>query len=63
MEDCMEVIKNDEMPLSTYLIIHKDAELSEVDKQAIYSWCQKIIDTLKAKYPPDSLIFKRQKRD
>jgi hypothetical protein len=62
MEEIMEQIKQDEMPLSSYTLIHRNAELSEADKQTMYSWCQQIIDTLKAKYPADSLILKREKR-
>ena len=62
MEECMEQIKKNEMPLDSYTWIHKDAILSETDKQTINTWCSSIIDTLKAKYPPDSLIFKEQRR-
>ena len=62
MEDCMEQIKKDEMPLDSYTWIHKDAILSESEKQKLNAWCSQIIDTLKAKYPPDSLIWKREKR-
>jgi Haem-binding domain len=62
MEECMEQIKKNEMPLDSYTWIHKDAILSEADKQTINTWCNSIIDTLKAKYPPDSLIFKEQRR-
>jgi hypothetical protein len=61
MEECMDQIKKDEMPLNSYTWIHKDAILSETDKQTIYAWCRQIIDTLKAKYPPDSLILKEEK--
>jgi hypothetical protein len=61
MEECMEQIKKNEMPLDSYTWIHKDAILSEADKQTINTWCNSIIDTLKAKYPPDSLVFKEQK--
>jgi hypothetical protein len=63
MEEFMEQIKNDDMPLSSYTLIHKNAELSEADKQTLNAWCQQIIDTLKAKYPADSLILKKQKWD
>jgi hypothetical protein len=63
LEECMEQIKKDEMPLSSYTIIHTKAVLSETDKQTIYAWSQKIIDKLKATYPPDSLVLQNQKRD
>ena len=61
MEELMDQIKDDEMPLSSYTLIHRDAELSPADKQILNLWCQQIIDNLKAKYPPDSLVFKREK--
>jgi cytochrome c551/c552 len=63
LEDFMEQIKNGDMPLSSYTIIHKDAKLSEADKQILNAWCRQIIDTIKAKYPADSLILEKQKRD
>ena len=59
LEECMEQIRNDEMPLDSYTWIHKNAILSEPDKQKVYTWCQSVIDSLKAKYPPDSLILKK----
>jgi cytochrome c551/c552 len=61
MEEFIEQVKKGEMPLSSYTLIHTNAKLSESDKQTLYAWCNNIIDTLKATYPPDSLIFKRQK--
>jgi len=62
MEECMDQIKHNDMPISSYTWIHTDAELSEANKQTMYAWCRKIIDTLKAKYPADSLIQKDDKR-
>ncbi len=61
MEECIEQIKKDEMPLNSYLWIHKDAQLNETDKRTLYAWCNQVIDTLKATYPPDSLILKKEK--
>jgi hypothetical protein len=62
MEDFMDQIKEDEMPLDSYTWIHRNALLSDADKEKLNTWCQGIIDTLKAKYPPDSLVLKRPKR-
>jgi hypothetical protein len=36
---CDEITEN-EMPLKQYLIIHKDAELSQADKDLLCSWSQ-----------------------
>lgn len=32
-------IKDDEMPLASYLLIHKDASLSESEKKMLMDWC------------------------
>jgi hypothetical protein len=61
MEELMDQIRHDEMPLSSYTLIHRNAKLSKMDKETMYKWSQKIIDTLKAKYPADSLILKKEK--
>jgi len=61
MEEVIEQIKKDEMPLPSYTWIHKDAILSDGEKVTINTWAQSIIDTLKARYPADSLVLpKRQ---
>ena len=62
MEDCLEQLKNDEMPLSSYTLIHRDAILSPSDKDTLSRWCQGIIDQIKAKYPPDSLVLPKRKK-
>ena len=33
-------VKDGEMPLFSYLLIHRDARLSEVDTEAIFQWTQ-----------------------
>jgi hypothetical protein len=63
MEESMEQIKKNEMPLDSYTWIHRNSILSDGDKEILNAWCQKIIDTLKARYPADSLVWKRPKRD
>jgi len=63
LEEFMDQIRNDDMPLSSYTLVHTQAKLSEPDKQTIYSWCKNVIDTLTARYPPDSLIMEKQKWD
>ena len=61
LEECIEQVKEGEMPLASYTLIHTDAKLSENDKTLITNWAQGIMDTLKARYPADSLILKRPK--
>ena len=59
LKEVIEQIKEDEMPLSSYTLIHKDAKLTEAEKTTLIQWCQNIMDTIKANYPADSLNIKR----
>lgn len=42
----MSQIKDNEMPLSSYLFIHRDAKLSETNKKRIIEWIDKKLDSL-----------------
>ena len=59
MNDINELVKKDEMPLDSYLWIHKYAKLNDQQKLAVAKWVEAVRDTIKANYPPDSLA-KRQ---
>jgi len=59
LEEINELVKEDEMPLDSYLWIHKDAKLNEQQKLAIANWVTAIRDTMKATYPEDSLVRKK----
>ena len=59
LEEVIEQIKEGEMPLPSYTIIHSEAKLTEAEKEILTKWCQNIMDTLKANYPADSLILKK----
>ena len=41
-------IKDDEMPLSSYKLMHNSARLSETDKKLLTDWMQKTADSLSA---------------
>lgn len=58
LDDIDELIKKNEMPLSSYTIIHKDAILTEQQKHTLANWTESLRDSIKAKYPPDSLLKK-----
>jgi Haem-binding domain len=60
LKEVIEQIQKDEMPMSSYTVIHKEAKLTEVEKATLINWCQTIMDTIKANYPADSLILKRK---
>ena len=59
MEDVLEQLKEGDMPLNSYTWIHKDAILSPAEKNSLINWANSVMDTLKAKYPLDSLIRKK----
>jgi len=63
MQECIEQVKQGEMPLSSYTLIHTNATLTDAEKQTLYNWCNSIIDTIKANYPADSLILQKRKWD
>ncbi len=59
LEEIIEQVKEGEMPLSSYTIIHKDAILSTEQKAALSSWASASMDSMKAHYPADSLLRKK----
>lgn len=59
MEDLIEQIKEGEMPLNSYTWIHKNAILKEEEKNTLLAWANTVMDTMKAKYPADSLLRKK----
>ena len=60
MDETVDLVKKGEMPLNSYTWIHKDAILNEAEKSKLIGWAEGIMDTLKSKYPLDSLIRKKQ---
>lgn len=60
MEETIEMVKDGSMPLESYTWIHKDAKLTEEEKGLLTAWAQGILDTMRATYPADSLVRKKQ---
>lgn len=60
-EEIVEQIKEGEMPLTSYTLIHRDAVLSQEQKNQLIGWAEAMMDTLKAKYPADSLVMPRRR--
>lgn len=59
LEEIIEQVKEGEMPLNSYTWIHKDAILTQQEKDALINWADGIIKDMEAKYPIDSLKRKR----
>src|SRR4051812_10219434 len=60
-KEIKEQVEEDEMPISSYTLIHRDAVLSAEQKQAVIKWTEDMMNEMKAKYPMDSLMRKDQK--
>ena len=54
-----EQLEKDEMPLSSYTLIHKDAKLNEGEKKLLINWAESARSMMRVKYPADSLVTKR----
>jgi len=55
-EEIIEMVKEDEMPLPSYLVGHRDAVLSPEQKEKIIAWSNNCMEEMKAVYPVDSLV-------
>jgi hypothetical protein len=60
MEEVNEMVKENKMPFKSYLWVHKDAKLTDDEKNKVLNWTQAVMDTMKSMYPVDSLIRKSQ---
>lgn len=57
--EIIEQLKEDEMPLNSYRLIHRNAVLNEPKKLSLLNWAQALKDTMLQKYPADSLKKKQ----
>ena len=56
LEEIVELVDENEMPLSSYTFIHRDANLSKDQKKSITTWATALRDTIKVNNPADSLL-------
>ena len=55
-KEIQEQIKEDEMPLFSYTLPHRDAVLSEEQKLTLINWAANAMKDMEVKYPADSLV-------
>jgi uncharacterized membrane protein len=60
LEECIEEVKDGAMPMAAYTSIHAAARLTDEEKAQFTAWCQSVRDTIKARYPADSLVLKKK---
>jgi hypothetical protein len=58
LEEVIEQVKEGEMPLESYSLIHGEAKLTQEERVLLTNWAQSVLDSMKATYPIDSLIKK-----
>lgn len=61
LEEIAEQVEEGEMPLKSYTLIHTNAKLSSEQKDIIVNWAKQAMDSMKVKYPADSLIMPKRK--
>ncbi len=59
MEETIEMVEDNKMPLNSYTWIHKDAKLTPAEKTTLINWAKSVMTTMEARYPPDSLKRKK----
>jgi hypothetical protein len=55
-EDIAAQVSEGDMPIPSYLLIHTDAKLSQEQKEKLIAWANLMRETMKARYPADSLM-------
>jgi hypothetical protein len=59
LEEISEMVGEGEMPLQSYLLLHRGAALSEAQKETLHRWVDASRASMKARYPADSLERRR----
>lgn len=59
LEEIAEQVKEGKMPIKSYTWLHKDAILTDVEKNALITWADAYREDMEAKYPMDSLVRKK----
>jgi hypothetical protein len=55
LDEVNKQIKEGDMPLESYTLIHGNAKLSDQQKATVANWVNTIRDSIKVQYPEDSL--------
>lgn len=60
LEEIGEMVDEDEMPLSSYSLVHTNAKLSLEQKRQLLAWAERARADMQSKYPADSLAPKKK---
>lgn len=56
LEEIGDMVYENKMPLSEYIMLHPEAKLTEEQKRVLIDWTEALRDSMKARYPADSLM-------
>lgn len=61
-EEIAEMVGDGNMPLKsfTYFGLHPDAKMTDGQRKLVIDWAKTQMDSLKARYPADSLVMKKR---
>jgi hypothetical protein len=59
-EEIVEQVESREMPLPSYSWFGIHDQLTDLQRKTLMEWAKTQMDTLKARYPADSLVLKRK---
>ena len=62
LEEIDEMIVEDEMPLTSYTLIHTNAKMTEAQKEMLIQWSKNMRDSMENWYPADSLISPKKRK-
>lgn len=48
LKEILDQVKDDEMPITSYKLMHKNARLSQDEKTLLMNWLQASVDSLSA---------------
>ncbi len=60
LEEIIEQVKEGDMPLKSYTWLHPAARLTPEQRGKITAWAQGMQDTMRARFPVDSLVLRRR---
>ncbi|MDP3393272.1 heme-binding domain-containing protein [Sediminibacterium sp.] len=60
LEEVFDEVKGGEMPLESYTVVHRDAKLTVEERNILMDWSVAVRDSMKARFPADSLIMKKK---
>lgn len=63
LQQIAEEIEEEAMPLPSYVFMHSDSRLSTDQKEVLTEWVTAMRDSMKARYPADSLQRPRRRQE